>query len=507
MALGLLAALRQIMVLLVLSFFAARGAHLDLLLLTTLFLLPPLLRVVALWLGTLYRCHDGHIEIQEGILSRRNRQVPVSKIQNIKKSQSFAARLLGVVELELETAGSQKAEAQFPALSPRQAKAIEDFIAWNRERNGERSTGEGSPHSEVAERSIYHLDLAGVLLAGATANRMGLIMALLFLAYRSFEERILLMVPAFLSQALGQIHAMDPGSLARLLLLTLLAFLSLLLLAWMIGVASALLRFHGFTLSRDDSALRLRSGLFTRTESRIELGRIQAIAGHASLQRRLLGFYETQVQTAAVAVDERNRPTQVILAPLVHRQKLGRLLGAIFPSSQWQEITWHSVHPWSRGRQFRILGAIGLLVIALLPELAPPPAVLPYWMLGLLAAGWVAISFWVAATTYRQTAYAIDSQFLYIRSGFLSLAFFVIPLARIQLAALTQSPFQRRKGLANLRLDVAGSSRMPAEIPCLPLSDAWQLFNQTTARTHGETRGESGFPAAHLPPRDERAGP
>jgi putative membrane protein len=472
-ALGLLAALRQILLLLALGFLAARSAHLDFLLLTTLFLLPPLLRVAALWLGTLYRCNEGHIEIQEGILSRRNRQVPISKIQNIKKSQSFAARLLGVVELELETAGSQKAEALFPALSPHQAKAIEDFIQGQRSEEGKLTQDE--------ERTLFHLDLKGVMLAGATANRMGLIMALLFLAYRSFEERILLLAPAFLSEALGQIHQLGPASLARLLLLSLLALSSLLLLAWMIGVASALLRFHNFTLSRDPSSLRLRSGLLTRTESRIELDRIQAITGHASLQRRLFGSYEMLVQTAAVAVDERNRPTQAMLAPLVHRQRLGQLLSSIFPATQWQEIAWHKVHPWSRAKQFRILGACGLPAIVLLSQLALPPATLPLWWLGLLAAAWLAFSFWVATTTYRQTAYAIDSQFLYIRSGFLALSFFVIPLARIQLAALTQSPFQRRKGLANLRIDVAGSSRMPAEIPCLPLADAWRLFNQAVA--------------------------
>ena len=93
---------------------------------------------------------------------------------------------------------------------------------------------------------------------------------------------------------------------------------------------------------------------------------------------------------------------------------------------------------------------------------------------------WAALSFAVAQLTYRQIAYSIDHEFVYIRNGFLKLNFFVIPMARIQSAALFQTYFQRRKGLATLHLDIAGSARVSAEIPNISIQDAWLLLNKVT---------------------------
>ena len=56
--------------------------------------------------------------------------------------------------------------------------------------------------------------------------------------------------------------------------------------------------------------------------------------------------------------------------------------------------------------------------------------------------------------------------------------FWVIPIAKIQNAAVEQNPFQRYHGLASLRIDVAGGGEREAVIPNIDVGEAWLLFNR-----------------------------
>ena len=88
------------------------------------------------------------------------------------------------------------------------------------------------------------------------------------------------------------------------------------------------------------------------------------------------------------------------------------------------------------------------------------------------------LSWTIAHLTYKQTAFAVDARFVYIKTGFLGLRSWVIPLNRIQMLAVMQSPFQRRRELASLVLDVAGASRQGTPvIPNIEVAKAWHLFN------------------------------
>ena len=101
------------------------------------------------------------------------------------------------------------------------------------------------------------------------------------------------------------------------------------------------------------------------------------------------------------------------------------------------------------------------------------------WLLPASLVAGLALSWIISHMTWKQTAYGQDRDFIYIKTGFLGLHFWVIPVSRIQDLALGQSPFQRWRKLASLVLDVAGPDHgKSAVIPNIDVKEAWLLFNR-----------------------------
>lgn len=85
----------------------------------------------------------------------------------------------------------------------------------------------------------------------------------------------------------------------------------------------------------------------------------------------------------------------------------------------------------------------------------------------------------ISHLTYKQTAYAVDENFVYIKTGFIGLHFWVIPVGKIQNLSLTQTPFQRSRRLVSLHIDVAGGTQISEPVvPNIPISSTWLLFNR-----------------------------
>ena len=110
-------------------------------------------------------------------------------------------------------------------------------------------------------------------------------------------------------------------------------------------------------------------------------------------------------------------------------------------------------------------GALPALVAALL--LSP--------LLGfgaLFAALWVPIGFLIALQRYRRLGLQISSQGLAFRNGFIGYRVVAHLLRKVQRVSVSQSPFQRRKGLASIRLYLASGT---LKIPYLAMADAQAL--------------------------------
>src|SRR5690606_27730599 len=80
---------------------------------------------------------------------------------------------------------------------------------------------------------------------------------------------------------------------------------SVLLLAWLTGIAMNVNRYHGFRLWLEDGKLHKRHGLLTRSEGTIPLAKVQALVVRTNPLMRAFGWYALELQTMGLDVQQR----------------------------------------------------------------------------------------------------------------------------------------------------------------------------------------------------------
>src|SRR5688572_16239404 len=81
-----------------------------------LLFVPAVLFSIARYLSFRLRYDEHELVIRSGLIFRNERHIPYSRIQNVDAIQNLVHRLIGVVEVRLETGGGKEEEARLSVL-------------------------------------------------------------------------------------------------------------------------------------------------------------------------------------------------------------------------------------------------------------------------------------------------------------------------------------------------------------------------------------------------------
>ncbi len=447
--------------------------------------LPAFLFALAKFLSFRYRVGAEELIITSGILRRHHRVIPFSRVQNIEMRQGVLHQLAGVAELRVETAGGAgEAEADLTVLSRDVAQALRLDVMARRQRAVQRRTGEERPAPElVAARTLARLSTGDLVIAGATANEAGLIAAALFGALQFLDP--------FAERIIGQLDLVELPAVSAAILFVIVALAAFIVLGWIVSILGSVIGYHGFTLERVGKELRKSYGLLNRRESVIPLERVQALRIEESLLRRPFGLASLKVATAGGPSGERQRGGAEAFLPLARRDELPALVAGVFPELDLHALNFRPVHPRSRRRAFIRYAAVLLLIASALGWLVDRE-----WAMLLLL---LPALYGLAAWQYRHRGYALAPGFVAARNGVLNRITWVVPDQKLQVLLTSETPFQRRHGLASLVIDTAGGGRQ-AVVVDLARGDALQLQAELAVRLRAALRrlGVRGDPA-HTP--------
>ena len=80
------------------------------------------------WLNTGYHVVGRELRIQDGLVWRRNRAIPLERLQSVELRRPLLAQLTGLAELRLEVVGGGKTEAPLAYLTVRDAAALRERL-------------------------------------------------------------------------------------------------------------------------------------------------------------------------------------------------------------------------------------------------------------------------------------------------------------------------------------------------------------------------------------------
>ena len=453
-----------------------------------------------------YRITPKQIVIQSGVLTRKNRSIPIERIQNIQIERSLVARGLGLAKVKIETAGSSGTEGSLEYVSADEARTIRRAV-----RSFQRDTAETEAPSRAddaaddaadaadpAAETLFAMPLRRVLLSGAFRFSL-LYLAVIFSVLEFFNPETLLQ-RVFRDDRLDWLAGLVLSHPAAAIATTVLVAI---LLGWASGIAVHLARYYNFRLWLEGDKLRKRHGLFTVTEGTIPLDKVQTLILRTNPFMRAFGWYELKVQTIGIDVDEQGHR---VIAPFASAERILELAGRVRAFDLPDSFS-HVSRLTIRRRFFRYTAA---LTAGLLPAvyfwpadwLHPAGAALPWWGFALVPAalGW-------AVLQYRNHTYAVGADGFYIRRGVLSHYLWIVPTEKFHAFHATASLFQRRLGLKTLFVDTAGAAGFAyPEVIDVPAETADEQFRTLYRRFRrlyrARVEAATGAPDTRLSPHE-----
>ena len=352
---------------------------------------------------------DGDFRIESGVLQRQHSRVQSSRVQSVEIRVPLLARPLGLAEVAIDVAGSDRSTQKVAYVTAARAQQIRDGLL--------------AQAAQLDRPVLFHDTVlvvpTGRLLAATLVqlNTLGLLAA-----------TALVLTMIVLTNGWGGLPiAVVTGGLP------------------IFNLVRQFVRYHGFTVTRADDGLRVRSGLTSTEQRTIPPERVQAVDIIEPLIWRRLGWVRIQLSVAGLGVSAGG----TMLAPVAARADVPALLAQVLPGVDLAALPWVAAPVRAR---------------------------------------------WRAPVQHARLAVAWTEQVFAVRHGRLTRQVGLAPHARVQSVRWTQGPWQRALRLASVHVDsTPGPVRLSGRH--LDALMAWRITEEQAVRARlarPQGRGASG---------------
>ena len=368
-------------------------------------------------------------DIHSGVLSRRDREIPYERIQNVDISQNVVQRFLDIAEVRLETAGGSGSEAKLRYVNTAEASRLQEAISQKK-----RGASADDPPADSDETVLFELSEREHVVLGVV----------------SADLRLLGVLSVFLSAFAPQIASQFGPEFELVSVLGPAVALVAILVLWAGSGILQILRYYGFQLTQREDELRYERGLLQRYNGTVPLSKIQTVTLRENVLARALGYASLTIQTAGNSPgQDGNRVESAV--PIAERERALSLARDVEP---FGDVTF--TRPPKRART-RYAVRYGLVVLGLTAGLWGADAlfgIFSRWYLPL--AGLIAVPL-AAQLAWKHRGYYADDDHVITRRGFWRRNTMVVPYDRVQTVFSSQTVFQRRRDLGSVTIDTAGS--------------------------------------------------
>ncbi|MCP1726902.1 putative membrane protein [Natronospira proteinivora] len=428
------------------------------------------------------------IRVRRGVFHRQELRVAWERVRNVDLRQAFYLRPFRLLTLVLETPGGESEEISIHAVPREVAESVRAEIAGARV--GTRSaqaTSAGSETGGEEEESVPFTEQALhapgphlLFLHGIVSGQFWFVFAAAGALYGYLHRQIAPYIEAAAHwlMSLGT-EWVDPDSPGMLPLAVIVGILCIALVLLVISGVIGWLRFYGYRLLAAQGSLRSRYGLFETRERTLRHAKLQAVTVAQSLFARWAGLCHMHGHQASAAGEfEQNQGDGKFLVPALRPSQVPEVVEGLVPAFsevlRLPDTVLLSVDERFRHFWWSRLSLLFLLIMGGLVALGATQAI---WVAVVVSLASVLVPIglrYLLKRRWQRWGWALERDCLHIRSGLFGWCREVFEIRRIQQVRVSQSPFQRRTGLANLECWLADQPRV---IPFIPHDHAVALSN------------------------------
>ena len=378
--------------------------------------------------------HDT-FDIQSGVLSRREREIPFERIQNVDIAQNVFQRAIGIAEVRLETAGGGTSEARLRYVSKSEATRLQELISDRKRGKTERDPG-GSDDI-LFELENRELGILGV--TSANFRLFGLIIFAVFVFGSAGAQQTNVATDGIVEPRMAILLLLGPA----------LAAVGLFVI-WVISGIQAVLRYYGFRLLRHDEELRYERGLFQQYNGTIPLSKVQTLMIRENLFARAAGYANLVIETAGYAPGQGSDSVESAV-PIATRERVFELANTI---ENFGDIEFERAPKRARRRYLGRYTLVVAVVVGVAGGYHTLTNNLPDWYYAVVLLVLVPPA---AHLKWTHIGYYYTDRHIITRLGFWTRRTTIVPYYRIQTVNDSQTIFQRRRRLGTLIVDTASS--------------------------------------------------
>ena len=475
-----------------------------------------------------YELTSDTFDIASGVISRRDREIPFRRVQNVDVRQGVVYRLFGLAVVNVETAGGGNTEAVLNFVSEDEANRLQREIrrrtaeskARREARRADETTASNAveddevsekppesdlegprPDADVAEPTdttleddlefpddesvepsfderdyrptrLFSLESRELLLYSFASFRIAAAAGVVFLAFFALEPVLQFLVAA--SQPFGGPETLEAGTPRSYVILTAVSIAHGIVLTYLLGAGFTFVSYYGFQLGRIEEDLVYERGLLQNYSGSIPIEKVQSVTVTDNPLQRLISYAGMEVETAGYGPESGGGSQSAV--PLARK---GRVYAFAERFTGLEKPTFERPTTVARRRYLARYSIVATVIVALAFAIS----------LGTPLESWyfAAVAYLVvppaAHLRWVNLGYYVGENHLVIRRGFWKRRTTVIPYYRVQTVNTRRSIFQRRLGLASLVVDTASSRSFSAPTPTI-----YDVDLEVAREIHGECR-------------------
>lgn len=419
-----------------------------------------------------FHIEEDKLIVEKGVFGRSKTIIPFERIQTINFEQNLAHQVFSVLRLKVDTAGSAQKEFEFDAIANDQAHALREIILEKKSKLkpiAERVEYETEVLEEKkAYKSILKLSIFDLIKVGITENHFrsgGLILFALWWIWDNLSEAGL--------DPEKYTEGIDPLAGGVIILVGLAVIF--IILAFLFSLIRTVLKYFGLEFWRSENGFKISSGLFTKKDTSALDHKIQMISWSDNLLRKIVGYYQLSLkQASSVAISNKSS----INIPGCRQDQIDMVTRALYGSKAFDDIEMESVDIRFMYRRMFFLSLIGI-----------PPIVLGYFDSKpfFIIFGILLISYFIITSyfRYKKCKFGHNEKMMMIRGGLFGDKAETLPIIKLQNVEISQSPYQRRKRLANVKIHTAAGN---VTIPYIGYDRAIQLTDYLLYKTESSNK-------------------
>lgn len=302
---------------------------------------------------TRYWIEDEHFIITSGWFNKKRKELNISRIQSLDTTQGLINQIVGGVSLQIKTPSDG---VELSTISKSQSDLIEQAIRKRQlELKGEVEVdsqdnireealaysddiNETTPNQHLESKPIFKMSFGSLLLMAMTSGAIGVAFATISPIIGAFQDVI-----PWTKWTENLWHWIDSVSL---IVITCLAFI--LIISYIIGTLITLIRYHNYTVSQQDSQLKISYGLLNVKNITVPTNRLQAVLEKQSFLRRLFGYTSIHfIITSDLDVeseDDVSNNGKIMILPFIKRKEAYNIIESLVPEMQFSKV--HKGMPW-----------------------------------------------------------------------------------------------------------------------------------------------------------------